>query len=600
MRTLLRTACVIFTVALPAIPAAAEVEVRAKLEPDVIGIDETALFTVEVQSGGFGRLHLRPDFELENFEIVGGPFQYEDLRFGNRQMARSLRLSWQLRPLAVGQARVQSLSIEVRGETITLPDREIRVQEEPTGRRARGYGHPPQAYYEPADPFGQLFGRRGLPWNQPKREEPPGVFLRAAVHPQRPVVGQQVLYTVHLYTREDITSISPSSVPTFRGFWVRDIPVPQHLPTEMVEIDGRRYGRVVLLQKALFPLRPGRYQLEPTRMDLTLRLFERRFFGPPISRPERAELETEGQSVDVQPLPAPPPGFAGTVGQLEMAARLEPREVRLGEAATLTVTLSGEGNLQGVQEPRMEAPAGLTVFPPQQGSQDQIAGTTIRGARTWSFVVVPDRAGRYAVDTPEVVYFDPERKEYRVATAPALELTARPKVSVGDSGSGEPHGIRAAAFGTAGRSSGRDWTRHLPWLFALPGGLALVVTLVRRRSGSTEAATHPGPASRQADRRLEERLAQAADEPRPRQAAARIEDSWREFLAERWGISPSLPASRWSGELASRGADREAVEEAGRLVDDLQYLRQAPQLCATDSLCGDVLARCRRLVRRLR
>jgi hypothetical protein len=592
------TACVFFAVA---IPAAAEVEIRATLEPDVIGIDETALFTVEVQGGGFGNLHLRPDFELENFEIVGGPFQHEDLRFGNRQWARSFRLSWQLRPLAVGRARVRSLSIAVRGETVSLPDREVRVQEEPTGRRARGYA--PRRYDEPADPFGQLFGRRSLPWNQPKREEPPGVFLRAEVHPQRPVVGQQVLYTVHLYTREDITSISPSDVPTFRGFWVRDIPVPQHLPTEMVEIDGRRYGRVVLLQKALFPLRPGRHELEPTRMDLTLRLFERRFFGPPISRPERAELETEVKAVDVQPLPVPPPGFAGAVGRLEMAARLEPRELRLGEAATLTVTLSGEGNLHGVQEPQVETPAGLTVFPPQQGSQDHIVGTTIRGARTWSFVVVPDRAGRYTVETPEIVYFDPGRREYRVATAPAMELTARPKVAVGDSGSGEPHGIRAAAFGTAGRSSGRDWTRLLPWLFALPWGLALVVTLVRRRSGpaaSAETAARPTPASRQADRRLEERLAQAAAETRPRQAAARIEEAWREFLAERWEISPSVPASRWSGELAAQGADREAAEEAGRLVDDLQYLRQAPQLCATDSLCGDVVARCRRLVRRLR
>jgi hypothetical protein len=42
-----------------------------------------------------------------------------------------------------------------------------------------------------------------------------------------------------------------------------------------------------------------------------------------------------------------------------------------------------------------------------------------------------------------------------------------------------------------------------------------------------------------------------------------------------------------------------ALNELGQLLDDLEYLRYAPQLSTTGTLRSEVLARCRRLLRRL-
>jgi hypothetical protein len=588
---------VLLLLALLAAPAAAQVEVRATLEPEVIGLDETALLTIEVQGAGFARLRFEHDFEYENLEIVGGPFQYEDVRFGNGQLSRSFRLSWQLRPLATGPSRVHSLVIRLRGDTIRLADRQIRVQEEPAGLAggSRRLRRSEDALAQ--DPFGQLFGRMPLPWRR-DRPESPGAFLQAEVWPERPVVGQQVLYTVYLYTREDITSISPSGVPDFQGFWVRDIPLPQHLPTDMVEVDGRRYGRVPLLKKALFPLRPGRHVLEPTQMDLTLRLYERRFFGPPLSRSDQVRLKTEPETVDVRPLPPAPPGFGGAVGRLSVIARLEPREVRLGDSATLTVILSGQGNLHAAGEPEVGVPAGLALFPPQQGGRDHVDGNRIGGMRTWSYAVVPERAGEYTLELPGIPYFDPASGRYRVAAATPVSLTVLPRPAAAASAEGEPHGIRDGVPAPAGGRAGR-WASLLPWLFALPWGLALVVTLARRRA-EPAGAVPPQRRELSAERKLAERLSEVETEERPRQMAARLEEGWREFLAERWGVPPETPSSRWADLLALRKATAEAVAETARLVEDLHYLRYAPQLSATGTLRGEVLARCRRLLRRLR
>jgi len=583
--------------ALPVTPAmAGEVEVKATLEPPVIGIDQAALFTIEVRGEGVSSLRFRPSLQLDNLEAAGDPSQFEDMRWTNGHFSRTFRLTWQLRPQGLGKAGVHNVVVQIQDKQIQLPDREIRVQKEPTQQAQRQRNRDD----DEDDPFKQFFGRMMPRWRPAQGPQQPAVFLRAEMQPPRPVVGQQVLYTIYLFTREDIANIAPAALPSFKGFWVQDIPIPQHPPMEMVELDGKRYGRVPLIQKALFPLRAGAFSIEGATLDLTVDHYDRSiFFGPASLRPETIRLHTEGQTLDVQPLPPAPPGFAGAVGQLALTARLEPRQLRLGEAATLTVQLVGTGYLQGLPEPKVTVPSGLTLYPPQREGKDELSGTTVRGRRSWSYVVVPGRAGSYQLDPPRVPYFDPVSREFRTATAPALDLTAlpRPKVgpigSIGAAGSGEPHPVHAA-LEPRNRADGR-WARLLPWVFAVPSGLALVFLLLRRRSfGGQAGRAVASPAAA----RLEQVFSEVAAE-RPRQVAARLEEAWRDFLAERWRIPRSTPATKWSAALARHPVGDASLAELEALLDELDYLRHAPQLSTTDTLRADALCRSRRLLRRL-
>ncbi|HYU36237.1 MAG TPA: BatD family protein [Thermoanaerobaculia bacterium] len=561
------------------------IRVDVRLEPAVIGVDETATVTFEAQANGMESPSFRPDFEFENLQIIAGPFRSEDLRYDNGAISRSLRISYRVRPLAKGRARVHSIVLYFPNQTIEMHDREITVQTEPT---APAEPEPDdEAGFE--DPLERFFGRPFLPFRRPRG---PAVFLRSEVTPEHPYAGQQALYTVHLYTRDDINSIMPRELPTFRGFWVRDIPLPPSATPEMVDVGGTRYARVALLQKALFPLRPGRHQIEPAQVDLIARVIEPRFFGPPLSHAEQVRLSTSPQTIDVLPLPSAPPGFSGAVGQLGLTARLEPAQLRIGEAATLTVTLSGRGNLQSLAEPKVALPAGLTLYPPQQQSEDQTSGTTVSGERSWSYVVVPERAGRYQLSVPEVPYFDPWNGAYRVAAAPALEMRALPQLAA--TKTGPPHPARTAALDPAGALAG--WRSWAPWLFALPLGVAFVVLLARRRRPAANGAAVPSSTQEDVERRLRE----AETEPRPRQAAARIEEAWRELLAARWEIPSGTPPSRWGEALAARGAEPAAAAELLRLSEDLHYLRYAPQLSETGDLVNDTVDRSRQLLRRLR
>ena len=573
-----------------ALPAAArEIRVEASLEPPVIGLEETATLTLVARTDSLdANPHFRPDFELENLQIVAGPFRSEDVSYVNGAISRSFRIAFRVRPLAVGKARAHSIALLLPpGQRVELEDRTITVQAEPTRPTRRPMRDP--RFEDPIErlmrsPFDREMARR------PPRD--PAVHLRAELTPTNPWAGQQVLYTLYLYTRDDISAIMPRELPTFRGFWTKDIPLPPSARPEMVDLDGVRHARVVLFQKALFPLRAGRYTIEPAKIELVARVIEPRVFGPSYVHSETARLSTAPQVLDVRPLPASaPPGFAGAVGRLGLTARLDRAELRLGEAATLTVKLSGPGNLQGVAEPKITLPAGLTLLPPQQQAEDSLRGTTVTGERTWTYAVVPDRPGSYTVHVPEIPYFDPAGGAYRIAAAPQLPLHALPRLPP----AGPPAAPRHTAALAGGNGAFALGSRLALWL-GLPGGIALLLLLARRRRGTAQ----PGGLPAEACETLERCLGEARGETRPRQAAARLEEAWRELLALQWEIPSGTPPLRWGEAVAARGGDPAVADELQRLAEELTYLRHAPQLSETASLIGEALDRSHRLLRRLR
>jgi BatD DUF11 like domain len=638
----------------PAPLAASPFSVNVSFAPQAIGLDETATLTIEMSGGGLGSFRFEPRYVLENLEAVEGPSRYDDFTLTNGSLSHSSRYSLRLRPLAVGPARVRSLTLAVNGQLVRLPDQEIRVQEQPTGQAgaaAGGTRRPAPEPPEPEDLIDQLFGR-GSPFSRPQRPQGPAAFVRAEVEPARPRQGEQAVYTIYLYTRQDVAAINATGMPSFRGFWVRDLPQPEHLVPEMVTVGSERYGRVAMIRKALFALRPGHHALESASCDVVVEPPSRGFFGPPL-RPEELHLRTPEVAVEVQPLPPAPAGFGGLVGQVSLAARLQPYNLHLGDGATLAVTLAGAGHLEGVAAPRLEVPAGLTVFPPQQTSEDRVSGGTVVGRRTWTFVIVPTRPGIYSVRPLGVSFFDPARGQYRLAESPPLALTALPAPPAAASGSRTAK-ARAAAppsrLGAALQGRGplswpwlaSGWPGLLPWL-ALACGIVLALILVGRRhrplpiyspmaptapagasapagaaataeasatvaagsatagsatAGSATAAVEPPPPPQPAE--VEQKLREAAREDRPRQAAALVEEGWRGYLGRRCGLPATTPAARWGAVLAAQGIASDVADEVARLAEELHYLRYAPQLSTTGAVRDEVLARSRQLLRRLR
>jgi hypothetical protein len=558
------------------------VQVTARLQPELIGIDEFAHLSIEVQGSGFGGRSFDPGFELDNLEVVNGPNTSQSFSFVNGATSRSLTLSWLLRPEAVGPARVHSILVQVGDDVYALPEAVIEVQQntvgrlQPSGRRR-------------ADPFEDFFpridGRPRRPTSRPK------VFLRAEVQPKDPFVGQQALYTLYLFTQADVISISPEKLPDFNGLWVRELPQSKESATEMVDIDGERYGRVAVLRRAIFPLRAGVIELEPAKVQLGIRVPDRTF-GSMFAQSQQIRRDSNAVTLEARELPSPvPDGFHGAVGKLRVAAELEPTQVTMGDAATFSVTLSGAGHLQGLPAPTLSEIAGLRTFPPQQESDEHFVGNQVQGRRTWSYVLVPEAPGQYRLPAIEMSYFDPTRSEFLLARAAATQLEVAEAPAAGaDQSEAAPAidtGAPRQAEGTT--PAGTDWARALPWVLValLVGTLGIVLRGRLGRGGSHSPA-------------LVAALRMAAKKEKPREAAALIEDGWRDFLESRWHIPPSTPSTQWGRLLSEAGARADTADRLVELADDLHYLRYAPQLSDTAALQKELILRSTKLGRTLK
>lgn len=588
--------------------AAGTPEVSASLAPGKIGVEDLAQLVIELRGESLGRLSAQPAFLLDNLEIAAGPSRSESFQFVNGATSRSLTMVWRLRPLAPGVGRVTNLAVVVDGQAIRMQDQQLEIV-------PGSLAPPPSAAQDPfaglfdrrADPFGDPFAnanRRRQAQARPERE--PKVLLRAEVDTERPWQGQQVTYTVALYTQTDIAAVEPKGVPSFRGLWAEEVPVPENPRAEMVEIGGDRYGRVVLYRRALFPLAAGPLEIEPFRVQLSLRMTEQGLFGPMFGQVVSLQRSTDAIRLDVQPLPPAPPGFTGAVGEIALAARLEPAAIAVGEAATLSLELTGRGNLQGLAEPTLPVLAGVRIFPPHESSSSEVVGGQLRGRRAWSYVLVPERPGSWELPPIRVDYFDPRSGQFAAATTRAFALAARAAATVaGGAGpaaaDGQTSSTRAGSepAGTAAATAGGGGPFGLssaPARVALGSAVAVVgLALVWVGRRSWQRLRHPAPSQA-----LAATLASAGRETRPRQAAALIEQSWRDYLEARWQIPQGTPSTRWAELLQARGVDGQAAGELVSLADELHYLRYAPQLASAEALQRDVLERSERLRRRLR
>lgn len=620
MRAVIRFALVALLTALTSALAA---EPRAELLLDPrgeVGLAETVQVTVKIDSPGQQRM-APPRFALENLQIVSGPSQSTSIQVVNGVMSQSQSFLWLVQPQKLGRARVHSATVEIGGKKLELAPAELQVVENPPDRPQRRPADPfdrlfrndPFFQRDPADDFFEQRRRR----QQPAR--PPLLSLEAVIDEAKPWLGEQVVYTLYFtYGDVNVRQVSPSRMPDFKGFWAEMLPQPDSSQPEVVEREGRRAIRIPLIQRALFPRQSGELVIDPAEAAMTLLGADPFGFSspqPPATRLSNKVLLT------ARPLPEnAPPGFQGVVGQLTFEAKLEPRSLEVGQAATLELKLSGRGHLQGVAAPELPAIPGLQVFPPQQSGGESVKKTTVYGTRIWSYVLVPERAGKIALPALEMPYFDPAAGKYQVATTQPLELEVKGSTqavrSSGDAVALHPIRPNALPAKTIVPPRASFWPfalLALPWLGLIfylrrrqkgdPGPAPAVDAMAPRQASASSAsppAREPAAGGDVPTRReLMLQLERMREEKKPRQAAQLFEETWRRYLEKRFALPPGNPLAQWREHLLACGVAPDAADLLGRLTEDLHYLRYAPELSSTDELRADLLDRSQRLLKAL-
>jgi hypothetical protein len=305
------------------------------------------------------------------------------------------------------------------------------------------------------------------------------INFRALVFPETVYVGQQATYQLGIFVDErvrDRVRHLEATAPEMRTMLAYDAPPPvSGLPLRSV---GSREYEVHVYQRAIFPLAPGRLAIPPAHLSYAMPL-SFSFF----SREENFELRSDSAVVVAiePPRAARPPDYTGAVGRLRAAARLDGRAARVGEPMTLTVRISGVGNVKLLPRPRVSIPWASLVPAGERVSlsSDPIV---IRGSKEFDWVVTPLTSGRVTLPRIRYPYFNPVQERYEVAeTAPDSLMIAAGRLATLDTADRRATPRWTVRTGYRGALAVPPYTQPPFWVLLALAPLPAAVLLVARR-----------------------------------------------------------------------------------------------------------------------
>ena len=249
------------------------------------------------------------------------------------------------------------------------------------------------------------------------------VNFRALTLPETVFVGQQANYEVAVFLNETVRERLRRN-PTFfppdmQSMLAYDMPTRGDPPRRSV---GSGCFDALVYQRALFPLMAGRFAIPPAQLVYSLPLSSSFF-----SREETHELQTDSTVIIAvePPLRGRPTDYGGAVGKLSVAARLDTVGSRVGDPMRLTVRVTGTGNVKLFPRPQVGVSWGSLVKGDERVNVDENS-RRIAGAKEFDWVLTPKIAGELDLPPIRYSYFNPDTRQYEVASTNTARVRVRP------------------------------------------------------------------------------------------------------------------------------------------------------------------------------
>jgi hypothetical protein len=417
---------------------------------------ELTLSLGEGRADGF----MPPDFN--GFRILGEyPSQSTQIQMsGGRSITRNM-YTWryELSPTQSGRLTIAAAKVRAAGRELRTAPVAVTVHSgalAPGGnpaatapnprqrrpRRAPGTGSPfddlfggamPDPFSDPAQPPERSGRSSGASGASGARN-----FLRATADKTRVFVGEQLVVDWALYLAERQDKYQAVTEARTVGFWSVDLAgagAQGNLSLKEATFEGKSYLVATLQRRALFPLRAGTLTITPLESEVS----QVDFFGR-AARTER--LKAEPLDIEVVPLPEAgrPANFdPAAVGRFSIEAHVDRSDVAPGEPVSLTVTVSGQGNLRKLAPPRLPPLDGWKLYEPKTDVKvDNQGGIT--GRKTVEYLMLPERPGTTMVPAFELTYFDPAQRKYITEKTAPVRLVVK----------GDPSAVAARPVDRAG------------------------------------------------------------------------------------------------------------------------------------------------------
>ncbi|SEW12595.1 Oxygen tolerance [Chitinophaga arvensicola] len=437
---------------------------------------------------------------FKDFEILQGPSQMQGQSIFNGKRSEYIALSYLLQPKHVGSFTIAGAQARVNGNIVKsnpvlIEVRKGNAQQQQQQQQAPqpSSGYPPHRGQQGNEDIQEGILRKGEDINEKLKKN---IFLKVDVDKTNLYEGEQLTATYKLYTRLP-TNSSVTKVPAFKGFSAKDIELPNPPQATEERVNGIPYKVFTIRKTLLFPLQSGSLELDPVEVDNQVRLvkmvskkgggrgrdpfedffndpaFRDPFFDDFFNRPEVEyqdvpyKIQSNPIKINVKPVPVEgrPLSYNGAVGRFNMTAVVDKNKLTTDDALTLKVSISGQGNVNLLNSPKIETPTGFEKYDPKVTDDIEKNSNPLSGSRTFEYVLMPQEAGEHTIPAVEFSYFDPAANSYKTLRSQPftihIDQGKHIKQDKQDYGTGKNDLVK--------NDTGiLDWTRNHSWFILSP------------------------------------------------------------------------------------------------------------------------------------
>jgi len=529
--------------------------------------------------------------DLSNFDLLMGPStsQSSSIQIINGKTTQTSSFSYIfiLRAKKEGKFSIRPASIKVNGKTYESNSLNIQVVK----------GQPQQA-------ASQQGGAQQN--NQQQQDETPAgnvskdnLFVRVAVDKTNVSKGEQILATVKLYISQNVplNGFDEVKLPSYEGFWTKDIDVPTQVNFTREVYNGKIYQVGLLKKTILFPQQTGNIRIDPFEITCLVRQRVRQqqgFFDDFFDnyRVVKAKVVSDPVTINVKDLPNQPANFNGAVGNFSFSGSLDKTAAKSNEAMTLKLIVSGTGNLNLINPPKIELPQDFEAYEPKTSDKTIASDNGMSGSVSFEYLFIPRYAGNFTIPAVQFVFFNPSTRQFVTKSTEAFNI--RIEKGKDDQNSGVVNSYSKEDVKMIGKDirfikqnksvlkpkgSSFFGTFEYYSIFIL-SSIGFAVFYVLNRKKIEESKNQTLVKNKRANKVALKRLKEASIFLKNNQAEkfyeAVIKALWG-YLSDKLSIPVAdLNREKASSSLLEKGMEQEVVTELMKIIDDCEFARYAP------------------------
>lgn len=358
--------------------------------------------------------------DLSNFDVLMGPStsQSSSIQIINGKTTQSSSFSYIfiLRAKKEGKFSIRPASIKVGGKTYESNSLNIEVVK----------GQPQQSANQQGAQQNNQQQQDDTPAGNISKDN---LFVRVATDKTNVSKGEQILSTVKLYISQNVplNGFDEVKLPSYEGFWTKDIDVPSQVNFTREVYNGKIYQVGILKKTILFPQQTGKIRIDPFEITCLVRQRVRQqqgFFDDFFDnyRVVKAKVVSDPVIINVKDLPNQPANFNGAVGNFSFSGSLDKTTAKSNEAMTLKLIVSGTGNLNLINPPKIELPQDFEAYEPKTSDKTIASDNGLSGSVSFEYLFIPRYAGNFTIPAIQFIFFNPATRQFETRSTEAFNI----------------------------------------------------------------------------------------------------------------------------------------------------------------------------------